>query len=214
MKHLVFSLVLLVFPGLGLAQADTADLLLPAQVQRERLELNRSQEESRYKLESQACYQRFAVNDCLATARTRHYAVTGLLRRQELSLNAAEREKKGDQARQRIVEKSSPAYEQEHADKREAARLKQLDLQQRAQQKTQNQEQAVNRAQEAVKASNERLQRQERAAADREQAAQLAVQKEKDFEAKQRQAQEHKEEVQKKMAEDPKRSAQPLPAGR
>jgi len=58
--------------------------------------------------ESRACYQRFAVNDCLEQARSLRREQLGDLRRQEISLNDADRRRKAADAIRRAESRSNP----------------------------------------------------------------------------------------------------------
>jgi colicin import membrane protein len=61
---------------------------------RERISAARSQAEAEFKVQEKACYQRFAVNDCLQAARTQRRTGLAELRREEIALNDAERQRK------------------------------------------------------------------------------------------------------------------------
>jgi colicin import membrane protein len=58
---------------------------------RARIQAERHHIETRSMAEEAACYQRFAVNDCLVDSRARRRTALQDLRRQEVSLNDAER---------------------------------------------------------------------------------------------------------------------------
>lgn len=62
--------------------------------ERDRVARERSAARERYDSDERACWQRFAVNDCLREARVRRRDVLDALRRDELALNAIEREHK------------------------------------------------------------------------------------------------------------------------
>lgn len=62
--------------------------------QRQRIGQVRAAEEARFAAAESACYQRFAVNDCLTTVQRERRAVREGLRRQEIALNDIERQQR------------------------------------------------------------------------------------------------------------------------
>lgn len=214
MKHLLFAMVFIMLAATGHAQpAETGDEM-SLEFQRSRLEESRSQEEARFIAESAACYQRFAVTDCLNKVKTRHYAVMSVLRRQEVSLNDAERQLKAAEQLSRIEEKSSPQTLQEQADKRAAALKDQEERQKNADQKAIERGEALLNEEAALRERRQKAADREQAAAARARVAKEAAENQKKFDDKLREAQEHKADRQKSLAEEPKSSAKPLPAGR
>ncbi len=75
--------------------------------ERARMKAEQAQVQSRFAREEAACYQRFAVNDCLQEARARQRAALNDLRRQEIALNDAERKRKGEERIRRLNEKAA-----------------------------------------------------------------------------------------------------------
>jgi len=61
--------------------------------ERERIRQFRADEEVRFAAGEARCYQRFAVNDCLLQVRRERRDVMADLRRQELSINDAQRKR-------------------------------------------------------------------------------------------------------------------------
>ena len=106
MKHryLLISLIALAACAVARAQ-DSAQSAQSAEQFEEQRALRVSEEHARIRqsrateqagfavLEAQ-CYRRFAVNDCLIDVRARRRDVLGDLRRQEISLNDAERKRR------------------------------------------------------------------------------------------------------------------------
>lgn len=106
MKHryLLISLIALAACAVARAQ-DSAQSAQSAEQFEEQSALRVSEEHARIRqsrateqagfavLEAQ-CYRRFAVNDCLIDVRARRRDVLGDLRRQEISLNDAERKRR------------------------------------------------------------------------------------------------------------------------
>lgn len=87
-------------PPAGLADADFDAWLRD---QRARLAQQREAARQRHADDELACWHRFAVNDCLRAARQRQRDVLALARRDELALNALERERQTT-ARLRAIE--------------------------------------------------------------------------------------------------------------
>ena len=71
------------------AQAPSSD----AQ-ERARIDAERARAESEFAVREQACYAKFAVNDCIEAARQARRSVLSDLRRQEVALNDAERRRR------------------------------------------------------------------------------------------------------------------------
>lgn len=72
---------------------------------RARIKDEQAQIRSRAATEEAACYQRFAVNDCLQAVRARQRQALGELRREEVALNDAERRNKSAERQRRLEEK-------------------------------------------------------------------------------------------------------------
>ena len=87
-----------------------------AQISAERTRL-----EAGFKAEEAACYRRFLVNACLGEIRPRRAETMAELRRQEISINEAERKAKGADQIQKIEEKSSGERQQQRADQEQKA---------------------------------------------------------------------------------------------
>ena len=85
-----------------LASAAWAQPLLPEDTaatreaaERDRIRQTRGVAQARFALEERQCYNRFAVNDCLDAVRKRKRVMLGDLRREEISLNDAQRKRRG-----------------------------------------------------------------------------------------------------------------------
>jgi hypothetical protein len=89
--------------------------------ERARIAHAREKVEAAYKTEEKTCYGKFAVNDCLAKARTRRRGAMSDLRRQEIALNDLERKRKAAQRQGSIEERNAaarrPASEPSDADR-------------------------------------------------------------------------------------------------
>ncbi|HMN21826.1 MAG TPA: hypothetical protein PKA16_10595 [Ottowia sp.] len=90
-------------PPAGLAEADF-DAWLKGE--RTRLAQQRESARQRHAADELACWRRFAVNDCLREARLRQRDVLAAVQRDELALNALERERR-TAARLRAIEEKN-----------------------------------------------------------------------------------------------------------
>lgn len=109
--HPVFALLCLLMPALVAAQGQAASEprhAAPLQVQAERSRIQRSREQVKAEAEqaNAACYQKFAVTDCLRKGRAKNRLVLDELRRQEVILNDLERQAKAIEALNKIEQKS------------------------------------------------------------------------------------------------------------
>ncbi|HEY8047884.1 MAG TPA: hypothetical protein VIE63_01830 [Ramlibacter sp.] len=89
----------------ALAQQSQEDASVTAE--RARLKAERQKVEAQFAAEEKTCYRKFAVNDCLATARAKRRTAVDDLRRQEIALNDAERKRKAAERRQEIDQKEA-----------------------------------------------------------------------------------------------------------
>ncbi|MFM8823780.1 MAG: hypothetical protein ACKOD8_10665 [Limnohabitans sp.] len=85
----------------------TAPELLDIQAQRAVITQEKKQVLDQFQTTSKACWQKFAVNDCLALARRQNYQALGPLDQREIQLNAKERELKELDRQQRLLDKAS-----------------------------------------------------------------------------------------------------------
>lgn len=88
--------------GLALTALSVCAQSMSVEAERERIHALRLEQDRIYQSAEKACYARFAVSDCLRTARADRRAVLGELRRQELILNDLQRQGKAAAAYQRI----------------------------------------------------------------------------------------------------------------
>lgn len=98
MRLLPCSLLLscLLHPGLpAVAQTDAERALAVREnQQRAWIAQARASYQTQFQAREKACYQRFAVNDCLAQSRRSERDVMGDLRRQEILINDAQRKRR------------------------------------------------------------------------------------------------------------------------
>ena len=199
-------LLILLLLSATMARAQDADSQLAAE--RARLAAARSQAEARYKAEEKACYSKFAVNDCQAKAKVQRRRTLEDLRRQEISINDAERKRKA--AARREEERNATMIERDDAAK--ARGMQAQDRQTRADDK------AVSRASQAASAP-QKAQQQQQEMQQRQRDKQLAQQR-RDADAAENvqqrdkrlaEAREHREKQQKHIAERKKPPASSLP---
>jgi len=76
-----------------------------AQQERDRIAAEREMLERRWFDGERACYQRFAVNDCLRQARRQHRAALADLRRQEVLINDEERQRQATERLRHLEQK-------------------------------------------------------------------------------------------------------------
>lgn len=96
MKRRVSLLCLLVLTCPLAAQTDAERVLsLREAEQRESIVQLRAQYQAQFRDREIACYQRFAVNDCLAKSRRSERDLMADLRRREILINDAQRKRRG-----------------------------------------------------------------------------------------------------------------------
>lgn len=104
--------------------------------ERSRIAAERVRIEEASAREEKACYQRFAVNDCLNDTRERKREFVSDLRRQELALGDAERKRRSAQRQREIEQRDSPARQEAVARRREKSLDEARERQKRAADKT------------------------------------------------------------------------------
>lgn len=87
--------------------AQIADGGLEVAAEHARIEAERQQIEKRFADEEAGCFQKFAVTDCRDASRARRRVEMADLRRQEISLNDAERKRKGAVQLQRMEQSAA-----------------------------------------------------------------------------------------------------------
>ena len=98
MKHLALVLCLALLAPCAWAQpeAEVEDTITQRDAaERERIQQARASEQARLAAQEARCYAQFAANDCLIAARATRREVFADLRRQEISLNDAQRKRRG-----------------------------------------------------------------------------------------------------------------------
>ncbi len=181
--------------------------------QRARIAAERSDAEAAFRAQEKACYGKFAVNDCLAAAKAHRREVLADLRRQEVSLNDAQRKRRAAEHLRNLQERSSPERQQSDTERRDRSMAEQRDREAAAAQKAAGR--ASSEASGPAKAA-ERQQEVERkqaeARAARKQRAEEAAQNVKDRQQRLAEAQERKASRDRRLAERGKPAAKPLPS--
>lgn len=193
----------LLFTFMALASAALAQEPDALQAELDRIQAERTRQETLFAQEDAACYQRFAVNDCLRKVKVRRRVVMEDLRRQEVAVHDEQRRLRGVEQLQRLEEKNSPAAQREAAEKREAAMQAHQERLERAEQKQVDKLQAE-KDRQATPARTERDK-----AADRPTAESRSADRQ-EFEEKQRQAQESRARRDKALAD--KAGKPPVPS--
>ncbi len=180
--------------------------------ERSRIQAERAQLEERFAGDEAQCYQKFAVTDCLNRARTARREAIADLRRQELSLNAADAKRRGAEQLTRLEEKSSPQAIADDAARRAQALDEQKERQRAFDEKTAERTEAANSARQDDKDAKARAGAQK--LSDRALKAQEASAAQKRYDEKLKEAQMRKDQRQKRLAEQPRVQVKPLPAQR
>jgi colicin import membrane protein len=97
MKHLLPVLCLLLLATCAQAQseAEIGDVYTRGDApERERIRQARTSAQAQFSAQEAQCYTRFAVNDCLADVRGHRRVLLADVRRQEISLNDAQRKRR------------------------------------------------------------------------------------------------------------------------
>jgi len=189
MKPRLFFCALLALAGAAWAQESD-----PLQAELDRIQAERARQEAYFAEQEAACYQRFAVNDCLRRVKASRRPVMEDLRRQEVAVQDERRRLRGIEQLQRLEEKSSPAALQEAAQKREEAARAYQERLERAEQKQADKLQAEqDRLAEPPRAERDKT-------SDRPTAETRSADR-REFEEKQRQAEDNRARRNKALAD-------------
>jgi colicin import membrane protein len=202
MKKLLVFLVLL-GPALSLRAQEAGEVA----AEKARLAAQRAQAEQVFQAEEKACYAKFAVNDCVDAARAKRREALAGLRKQEIALNDAERQRKAAARLRDIEERNSSESQRSQAEQRAKALAEQRDRESRAAEKAAERAAREGRAEPAVREKGERD-------SAREQKSEQAERNRKQHEQRLLQAQERKAKFEKRLAERKKDAAPPLPVPR
>lgn len=108
---------------------------LISDVERSRIQAERTRAEADYQRQEAACFEQFAVTDCIRQVKRTRREVFDRLRQQEVVINARERKRKALDQLERIKEKSSDQQLAEDAVKRVEAQSIQQEREQNSSQK-------------------------------------------------------------------------------
>lgn len=215
---LLMSLALCVaLPALAAEPVSDGSSTVPAtpsfaDVERSRIERERAAEMLRQQQVESACYQRFAVNDCLLESRVRHREVLGDLKRQEITLNDRERRLRSSEQLRRIEDKvSSPERDIDLLNRQQQGIQKNADAANTAAQKAAD---VANQARERVERQAEQQRKQQQAvekAGERASKAAQAPEEARKFRDKQLDAANHRQQVERDAKNSPGPRGKPLP---
>ncbi|MBC7434485.1 MAG: hypothetical protein H7332_00285 [Bdellovibrionales bacterium] len=216
MKSIIISALLLMCCAAVQAQQQAPQGAEPTQsqvqIERARISSERTAVDARYLAEEKGCYKKFVVNECLNEARARRRESLADLRRQDVSINDAERKRRAADEMRRLEEKASPQKQDEAAERRERSLNDQRIRNDKAAKKDETERENEANAQSRVKARLEKEKNLADKAASRASKAAAAPQEAARREQKIRDAAERQARVQKKRAERTKPLGDPLPA--
>ena len=182
-----------------------------AQAERARIAAERSQAEARFAAQEVACYQKFAVNDCLNAAKSQRRERLSDLRRQDLTLNEAERKRRASDRVRSIDERNSAQSQQEAAAQRaesvQRLRQRQDDLAKRAAERVRDSGSAPVRATKARPEARDPIAPVPKIKPARIHDSAEAVRR---SQLRQQEAQERRDRVARRLAEG-RKNVQPLP---
>ena len=173
------------------AETDTA-----AEAERGRIAAERNQAQTRLAAQEVACYKTFAVNDCLKAARSQRREQMSDLRRQELSLNEAQRKRRAADRLHSIEERQSAQKQEDTAAQRAEAVVRQQD----------KKDALGKRSAERAQTSASAPVRTARKPASHDSAAEL-----RRSQQRQQEAQERRDRVAKRLLESARSGVKPLP---
>ncbi len=108
MKVIALILGLLMAAPLLAQHADPEAVLAKRETeQRARIAQTRARYQAQFEAQERACYQRFAVNDCLGDSRRTQREVMADLRRQEILINDTQRKRRAARQMLRSDERTS-----------------------------------------------------------------------------------------------------------
>jgi hypothetical protein len=121
------------------------------QAERARIQAKRTAAEQQFALQERACRAKFAVTDCVNKARRQLNATLAQLRREELVLKQAERKRQAAERQKELDERAAPARQQEAAERRARALQEQQERESRF-----NEKAAKRAAEQAERAAHPR----------------------------------------------------------
>ncbi len=180
--------------------------------ERARINEARQQAQALHTREQAACYQKFAVNNCLLEARDRNRAVVADLKRQETSLNDTERKRAAADQVLRLEERQSALRQAEAETKRQQALADQRTREDRAVTKADDRKAVVDAAPVRQEEQRKREATSAEKAAAAAQRASNAPDERTRFESKVKAAEEQRQRQQTRVEQARKpNAAKPLP---
>jgi colicin import membrane protein len=207
MNRLFLAIAMLVLPAILQAQEDQREA-----ADRARIATERAQAEAVFRDQEKACYRKFAVTDCLNAAKAQRRQVLADLRRQEVSINEAQRKRKAAEHLRSLEERSSPDKQQKQDQQRAKALDEQRSREAAAARKANDRASSEAEAPAKAAARQEQVERrQAEARADQTKRAEEAARNVKRRQQRLAEAQDRRASMDKRLAERKKPKAQPLP---
>jgi colicin import membrane protein len=207
MNRLLLAVAMLTLPAMLQAQEDQGEA-----AQRARIASERAQAEAVFSAQEKACYRKFAVTDCLNAAKAQRRQVLADLRRQEVSVNEAQRKRKAAEHLRSIEERSTSDKQQKQAQRGVEASNEQRAREAAAARKAADRASSEAEAPAKAAARQEQLaRRQAEASAAQTKRAEEAARNVKRREQRLAEAQDRRASMDKRLAERKKPKAQPLP---
>ena len=209
-----FSLLLLCALAAGPALAQPAAELPTAGRDTEKAQIaaERARLEAGFKAEEAACYRRFLVNACLEDIRPRQAVAMAELRRQEISINEAERKAKGADQIQKIEDKNSGERQQQRADQEQKALQETTRRAERNEQRVQSQGKTAEQASANVSAAQARQKNSQTKAGEMRTRQEQAAANVQEAKARADKAEKTRADREKRLKEKGPSTGKPLPA--
>jgi len=209
-----FSLLLLCALAVGPALAQPAAELPTAgrDTEKARIAAERARLEAGFKAEEAACYRRFLVNACLEDIRPRQAVAMAELRRQEISINEAERKAKGADQIQKIEDKNSGERQQQRADQEQKALQETTRRVERNEQRVQSQGKTAEQASANVSAAQARQKNSQTKAGEMRTRQEQAAANVQEAKARADKAEKKRADREKRLKEKGPSTGKPLPA--
>ena len=207
MNRLLRAVAMLSLPAMLQAQEVQGEA-----AQRARIASERAQAEAVFRAQEKACYGKFAVTDCLNAAKAQRRQVLADLRRQEISVNEAQRKRKAAEHVRSIEERSTSDKQQKPGQQGADAANEQRPREAAAARKAADRASSKAEAQAKAVARQEQLtRRQAEASAARTKKAEEAARNVKLRQQRLAEAQDRRASMDKRLAERKKPRAEPLP---
>jgi hypothetical protein len=207
MNKLLVLFAMLVLPFGLHAQEDAG-----AAAERARIAAERNKAEAEFRAQQNACYGKFAVNDCLSAVKAQRRQVLADLRRQEISLNDAQRKRKAAEHLRELEQRTAPDKQPEQAQRRAQNSDGHGDRESAVGRKAAERAADVaSRPARAAAREEQAARKQAEASAARAQRAEQAARNVKKQQERLAKAEERKASRDKRLAERKKPPAQPLP---